>query len=57
MKNVTRRLHSPTKHADNPLIVKDAPWEGTPYFRSSTFNVLRDPEDGLYKCWYEDLLI
>ena len=54
VKNVTRRLHSPTKHPENPLMVKDAPWEGIPYFRNSTFNVLRDPADGLYKCWYED---
>ena len=25
------------------------------YFTYSTYTVLRDPEDGLIKCWYEDL--
>ena len=54
VKNVTRRQHSPEKHPDNPLIQRDKPWEGIPYFRSSTFNVLRDPADGLFKCWYSD---
>ena len=54
VKNVTRRFHHPVKHPDNPLIENDQPWEVVPYFRSCSFNVLRDPEDGLFKCWYED---
>ena len=53
--NVARRQHVPTKHPDNPLIRKDQPWETTPYFRTSAFNVTRDPADGLFKCWYEDV--
>ena len=54
VKNVTRRFHHPVKHSANPLIQNDQPWEVVPYFRSCSFNVLRDPEDGLFKCWYED---
>ena len=54
VKNVTRRLHSPAKHPANPLIQNDQPWEVVPYFRSCSFNVHRDPVDGLFKCWYED---
>jgi len=54
VKNVTRRLHSPRKHPGNPLIVRDKPWEGATYFRTSSFNVIRDPAEDLFKCWYED---
>jgi hypothetical protein len=54
VKNVTRRQHTPKKHPMNPLIKNDQPWESHPYFRHSTFNVIRDAQDGLYKCWYED---
>ena len=54
VKNVTRRQHTPVKHAANPIIKRDKPWEVTTYFRSSCFNVIWDPEDDIYKCWYED---
>ncbi len=54
VKNVTRRQHTPVKHPANPIIRRDKQWEVTPYFRSSTFNVIWDPEDDIYKCWYED---
>ncbi|HPA47178.1 MAG TPA: hypothetical protein PLG59_02065 [bacterium] len=38
------------RHADNPLIVRDRPWEGTgPHAGGS---VLIDPEDSLFKMWY-----
>ena len=52
--NISRRQHTPKKHPANPLIERDKPWEVVPYFRTSTFNVIRDPDDGLFKCWYED---
>ena len=54
VKNVTRRQHTPKKHPANPIIKRDQEWEGIPYFRSSSFNVHRDPKDNLFKCWYED---
>ena len=54
VKNVTRRQHTPEKHPDNPLIQRDKPWEATTYFRTSCFNVIKDPADGLFKCWYQD---
>lgn len=52
---LTRRWHKPTRHGDSPLICQDQPWEKTPYFTYSNYNVLRDPQDTLIKCWYEDL--
>ena len=55
VQNITRRRHSPRKHPANPLIRRDQPWEDTPYFRTSGFDVIRDPADGLFKCWYEDV--
>jgi hypothetical protein len=54
VRNVKRTLHSPRKHPANPLIQRDQPWEVIPYFRLNTFNVVRDPADGHFKCWYED---
>ena len=55
VKNVTRRQHTPRKHPANPLVERDTPWEHTPFFRTSAFNVIRDPADGVFKCWYEDM--
>ncbi|WP_159618821.1 hypothetical protein [Ruania rhizosphaerae] len=49
-----RRWHQPERVGD-PVIVADQPWEQHPYFTYSNYNVLRDPHDGLVKCWYEDL--
>jgi hypothetical protein len=53
---VARRWHRPEKHAEGPVLQKDRPWEHVPYFTYSNYTVLRDPEDRLFKCWYEDLL-
>lgn len=54
VRNVKRTQHIPRKHQANPLICRDKPWEVVPYLRTPTFNVVKDPEDGLFKCWYED---
>jgi hypothetical protein len=54
VRNVKRTVHTPKKHPANPLMKRDKPWEVLPYFRSPCFNVIRDPADGLFKCWYED---
>lgn len=51
---ITRTYHSPAKRPENPLISRDQPWEVNPYFRGNSFNVVRDPADGLFHCWYED---
>lgn len=53
--SVTRRWHKPARLQDQPVMLGDRPWEQTPYFTYSNYNVLRDPTDGLIKCWYEDL--
>ena len=54
-RNVTRRWYRPSYHNDVPVIKKDRPWEHITYFTYSNYCVLRDPQDGLFKCWYEDL--
>lgn len=52
---VTRRWYKPTRRMEGPVLTGNQPWESFPYFTYSNFCVLRDPQDGLYKCWYEDL--
>lgn len=54
VKNVTRRQHTPRKHPANPIYKNDKPWEVVTYFRTSNFSVVRDPLDGLFKCWVQD---
>lgn len=53
--SLTRRWHKPERLTPEPVLRADRPWENTPYFTYSNFNVLKDPTDGLIKCWYEDL--
>jgi hypothetical protein len=53
--SVTRRWHKPQRLQEEPVMLGDRPWEQTPYFTYSNYNVLKDPTDGLIKCWYEDL--
>jgi hypothetical protein len=52
---LTRRWHKPVRHQEDPIVLKDQPWEETLYFTYSNYCVIKDPEDGLVKCWYEDL--
>ena len=54
--DLTRRYHAPERATDRPLIVGDRPWEKFLYFSCNTWNVIRDPADGLFKCWYENWL-
>lgn len=44
-----RRLHAPRRHADNPILEGEHPWER---FASLYGTVLRDPQDDLFKMWY-----
>ena len=55
--NLTRRYYSPQKVPASPVLRKDQPWENTLYFTCNTWNVIHDPRDGLFKCWYEDWMI
>ena len=43
------------KHPRNPLMAEDRPWEVR--FDNLYANVLRDPADGLYKCWYSPFIV
>jgi len=52
---LTRRWYKPQHVGDQPVICADQSWEQTLYFTYSNYVVLRDPADGLIKCWYEDL--
>lgn len=52
--NVCRTWHEPLKTAESPVIWKDQPWEHITYFSCNTWQVIRDPKDGLFKCWYAD---
>ena len=52
---LTRRWHKPVRDEPGPLISADRLWEQMLYFTYSTHYVIKDPDDGLVKCWYEDL--
>lgn len=52
---ITRRWHKPRRLQEEPILKRDRPWEQALYFTYSNFNVLKDPTDGLIKCWYEDM--
>ena len=55
VQDITRRWHSPKRHQDGPVIQKDRPWEVIPMLSYSSYCVLRDPADGKFKCWYEQM--
>ena len=44
-----------TKHPQNPLFGEDKPWE--PRFDNVYANVIYDPGDRLYKCWYNPFIV
>ena len=56
MQHLTRRMHSP-EPAAAPILTKDRPWEIRPYFTCASWRVVQDPQDGLFKVWYEDWMI
>ncbi|MAE63508.1 MAG: hypothetical protein CMJ18_04490 [Phycisphaeraceae bacterium] len=46
---VNKRLNQPTKHARNPLLIKDKAWEDSgPGYGT----VLYDADEGIFKMWY-----
>ena len=50
MQNLQRVVNQPLKHAGNPLIEADTPWEG---WRVQLYgSVMRNAETGLCKIWY-----
>lgn len=51
---LTRRMHNPKKHPENPLLRQDQPWEKTTYIRTGTVCVAYDSLENLFKCWYSD---
>ena len=55
--DLTRRFHTPNRHPQSPLLRRDQPWEKLVYLTCNTWNVIRDPQDCLFKCWYENWLV
>jgi len=51
--DVTRRWHTPEREGNAPVLAKTEPWEELPYIGCANHTVIRDSEDGLFKCWYE----
>lgn len=54
IQDITRSYHSPRKADENPVLAKDRPWEHVLLCRTSSYRVLHDPKDRLFKCWYTD---
>jgi hypothetical protein len=54
VEDITRTVHTPTRHDPGPVLTADRPWEAVPYFSPGTWNVIHDEADGLFKCWYSD---
>ena len=54
VENVCRTWHEPVKAAESPVLKKDKPWEHITYFSCNTFQVIRDPKNGVFKLWYTD---
>ena len=54
VENVCRNWHQPQKSQESPVIQRDQPWEHITYFTCNTWQVVYDPDESLYKCWYVD---
>ncbi|MDP6107017.1 MAG: hypothetical protein QGI33_01085 [Candidatus Brocadiia bacterium] len=52
--NVCRTWHPPVRAGEEPVLRKDQPWEHIPYFSCNIWQVIHDPKDGLFNCWYVD---
>ena len=53
--DITRRWYAPQRRQDAPVLKKDWPLEVIPMLSCSSYCVLRAPEDGRFKCWYEQM--
>ena len=52
VENVCRTWHQPIR-VENPVIVRDRPWEQITYFTFNGSRVVRDLKDGIFKCVYQ----
>ena len=53
LEQVWRSLNRPSKHAENPLVKPDSPWEG--YLALQPGTVIFDEEERVFKMWYNAL--
>lgn len=56
VENLKRTRHAPQKHAGNPVLFPTEPWEHVTETTVNGFQVLHDPKEGLFKCWYMDTI-
>ncbi len=52
--DIVRRVHKPRRVDGAPFLTADKPWETISYICCSTWNVIWDEADRLFKCWYTD---
>ncbi len=51
--SLTRQIHQPVKHPENPVLKREHPWER---FRIQVYGtVVHDDEAGLFKAWYMNI--
>jgi len=53
--NMVLHVGTVEKHPSNPLFVEDKPWERR--FDNLYGNIVFDPDEGLYKCWYSPFIV
>lgn len=55
VKGAALRVGSVVKDSRNPLFAEDRPWEVR--YDNVYANIIRDPSDHLYKCWYSPFIV
>ena len=54
VQDLSRGMYRPHKVNGGPFLTADEPRETVSYISTNLWNVIRDSQDGLYKCWYTD---
>ena len=55
VENMSREWHQPVRVEaclEKPLLTRDQPWEPALELGCNGWQIIRDPKDGLFKCWY-----
>ena len=53
--NMALHVGTVAKHPSNPLFIEDRPWEQR--FDNLYGNIIFEPDQGLYKCWYSPFIV
>lgn len=54
LENVRQLFHQAQKHANNPVLRGERPWEAAGY--GFVHSVIYDEDDKLFKCWYQGVI-